>query len=247
MSRRKNVSVARLESRSDLLRAFDNVRRGLDSRGTARGLDAFQARALEIVTSGRVREALDVEKEPANVKARYGYNNKPFAYGPHPAKSLLTARRLVEAGVSVVTACMYSWDTHRANFSSLRDMLPPLDQALYALIADLDERGLLDDVAVLVGGEFGRTPRIGDLTPDGRGHWPEAAFLWVAGGGFKTGQIIGATDDRGEKIIGPPIQIQNVLASLYKVLGIDSATTFPDHNGRPQYVLEHREPITALL
>jgi uncharacterized protein (DUF1501 family) len=147
----------------------------------------------------------------------------------------------------VVTVAFYDWDTHRYNFTTLRQLLPPLDQALSALVLDLEERGLLQDVAVLMGGEFGRTPRIGDVTPDGRSHWPEAGFLWVAGGGLKTGQVIGATDARGERVVGHPIRMQNVLATLYRVLGIDPATTFPDYNGRPQYVLEDRRPVTALL
>ena len=179
------------------------------------------------------------------MRARYG--DAPFHYGPAPGKSLLQARRLIEAGVSVVTACVYGWDTHRANFSTLRDLLPPLDQALHALVTDLEERGLLDDVAILMGGEFGRTPRIGDITPDGRSHWPDAGFLWMAGGGLRTGQIIGATDGRGEKVIGRPIGLQNVLSTLYHVLGIDPALTLRDHNGRPQYVLENREPLVELL
>ena len=115
------------------------------------------------------------------------------------------------------------------------------------MIVDLDARGLLQDVAVLMGGEFGRTPRIGDATPDGRGHWPEAGFLWVAGGGLKTGQVIGATDPRGERALGNPIRMQNVLATLYRVLDIDSATTLTDYNGRPQYALENRAPVDQLL
>jgi len=162
---------------------------------------------------------------------------------------LLEARRLIEAGVSVVTACFTAggWDTHRTNFATLRQMAPPLDQALYALVTDLDERGLLEDVIVLMGGEFGRTPRIGDITPDGRSHWPEAGFLWLAGGGLQTGQVIGATDGRGERPIGKPIQMQNVWASLYPLLGIDPEVTFRDHNGRPQYVLENREPVAGLV
>ena len=128
----------------------------------------------------------------------------------------------------------------------LRKLLPPLDQALTALILDLDQRGLLEDVAVLMGGEFGRTPRVGDVTPDGRSHWP-AGFLWMAGGGLKTGQIIGATDARGEQIVGNPIRIQNVLATVYHVLGIDPATAFPDHEGRPLLVLDDGEPVRGLL
>ena len=108
-------------------------------------------------------------------------------------------------------------------------------------------RGMLEDVVVLMGGEFGRTPRIGDITPDGRSHWPEAGFLWLAGGGLQTGQVIGATDARGERVVGNPIQMQNVLASLYPLLGIDPALTLPDHNGRPQYLLENREPVAGLV
>jgi uncharacterized protein (DUF1501 family) len=106
---------------------------------------------------------------------------------------------------------------------------------------------LLDDVVIVMGGEFGRTPRIGDQTPDGRGHWPEAGFLWIAGGGLQTGQIIGATDGRGEQIIGNPIGMQSVLATVYHVLGIDPAVTIPDHNGRPQFLLDDRAPLSALL
>jgi uncharacterized protein (DUF1501 family) len=161
---------------------------------------------------------------------------------------LLQSRRLIEAGVSVVTGCFTTggWDTHRDNFKTLRKMVPPLDQALYALVTDLDERGMLDDVVILMGGEFGRTPRIGDITPDGRSHWPEAGFLWLAGGGLKTGQVIGATDARGERVAGPPIGMQNVLATLYPILGIDPATTIRDHNGRPQYLLEDRQGVPGL-
>jgi uncharacterized protein (DUF1501 family) len=148
-------------------------------------------------------------------------------------RARLQASRLVEAGVAVVTVAFHDWNTHRYNFTTLRQLLPPLDQALSALATDLADRGLLSDVAVLMGGEFGRTPRIGDLTPDGRGHWPDAGFLWVAGGGLRTGQVVGATDARDERIVGNPIRMRNVLATLYHVLGIDPTTTFPDYTGRP--------------
>jgi hypothetical protein len=247
MGRRREVSTERLENRSDLLRAFDALRRDLDGNKTARGMDAFHARALEIVTSGKVRDAFDVDKEPKNVGARYGEG--PFSAGIHPGRMLLQARRLIEAGVSVVTACFTTggWDTHRDNFATLRRLVPPLDQALHALITDLDERGLLQDVVVLMGGEFGRTPRIGDVTPDGRSHWPQAGFLWVAGGGLKTGQVIGATDARGERATSQPIHMQNVLSTLYPLLGIDPSLTIRDHNGRPQYLLENREPVAELV
>ncbi|MGD9723503.1 MAG: DUF1501 domain-containing protein [Pirellulales bacterium] len=246
MGLQQAVTIERLAHRSGLLHSFDQLRRDLDTTGIARGIDAFQARALEIVTSGKVRDAFDVEREPAAVRARYGEG--PFSAGIHPGRMLLEARRLVEAGVSVVTGCFTTggWDTHRDNFKSLRTMVPPLDQALHALVTDLEERGMLDDVIILMGGEFGRTPRIGDITPDGRSHWPEAGFLWLAGGGLNTGQVIGATDARGERVLGKPIQMQNVLATLYPLLGIDPATTIRDHNGRPQYVLEDREAVPGL-
>jgi hypothetical protein len=248
LSRRQNVNAPRLRSRQDLHHTLDTLSRDLDTTGTIKGLDDFQARALEIITSGKVREAFDVDKEPEQIRARYGRSSGQPNWTP-PGPLLLQARRLVEAGVSVVTVCPFGagpWDTHSANFSTLRKMLPPLDQAVSALVLDLEQRGLLEDVAVLMGGEFGRTPRIGDVTPDGRGHWP-AGFLWVAGGGLKTGQVIGATDARGEHIVGDPIRMQNVLTTLYHVLGIDPATTFPDHDGRPLQVLDDREPVRGLL
>jgi len=106
-------------------------------------------------------------------------------------------------------------------------MLPPLDQALSALVTDLIDRGLYDDTVIVMGGEFGRTPRIGDQTPDGRSHWPEAGILWVGGGGIRTGQILGGTDARGEAVIGSPIGMKSVLATVYKILGIDPSLTIP--------------------
>jgi hypothetical protein len=257
LNRRREVSARRLQGRKALLNAFDTLRRDLDEKGTLKGMDAFQDRALRLVSSGKVRDAFDLDREPDKVRARYG--ERPFDVinnecgvmkhhqVEHPGRALLQARRLVEAGVSVVTVAIHDWDTHRYNFTTLRQLLPPLDQAVAALITDLDERGLLGDVAVLMGGEFGRTPKIGDITPDGRSHWPDAGFLWVAGGGLQTGQVIGATDARGERVVGTPIRMQNVLATLYDVLGVDAATTFTDYNGRPQYVLDDRQPVSALL
>jgi uncharacterized protein (DUF1501 family) len=239
-----------------LLHAFDTLRRDLDNSRAMSGMDAFQSRARQIVTSGKVREAFDVGREPAQVRARYG--DQPIRVisqecvirhhqAAHPGRALLLARRLVEAGVAVVTYCFGGWDTHRYNFTTLRQIVPPLDQALSALILDLEQRGLLQDVAVVMGGEFGRTPRIGDITPDGRSHWPAAGFLWVAGGGLRTGQVIGATDGRGERPAGHPIRMQNVLATFYQVLGIDPGLTLRDYNGRPQYILEDRRPVAELL
>jgi Protein of unknown function (DUF1501) len=241
----KEIGPQRRTDRGGLLASLDSIRRDLELGNTGRQVDVFRSRALELVASTRVRDAFDVSRESPEMRARYG--EEPFRRGPHPGKSLLMARRLIEAGVSVVTVAVHNWDTHRENFSTLRELLPPLDRALHALVTDLAERGMLDDVVIIMGGEFGRTPRIGDQTPDGRSHWPEAGFLWLAGGGLKTGQTIGATDGRGEQVIGNPIGIKSVLAVVYRVLGIDPSLTIPDHNGRPQSILDEREPVAGLL
>lgn len=255
MRQPQEITIPRLRQRADLLSQIDSLRRDLDA-GALRATDAHQARALEMVASGKFYEAFEVEREPQKVRERYGekafrvrYQDCNKTYGPqsHPGRCLLQARRLVEAGVSVVTYAMTGYDTHRYNFEVLRAMVPVLDQAVSALLLDLEERGLIDDVVVMMGGEFGRTPRIGDVTPDGRSHWPAAGFLWLAGGGLKTGQVIGSTDARGERVTGPRLGLQNVLATIYRVLGIDAAMTFPDFNGRPQYVLENRQVVRELL
>ena len=186
-------------------------------------------------------------------------------FGPSPVtQQFLLARRLVEAGVRVVTLCggwsnngrgdptsIGNWDTHADNFNRLREQAPHLDFAVYALINDLAERGLLDDVLVVLGGEMGRAPRVGGA-PDGGGdangrdHW-ETGFVLLAGGGLRTGQVVGETDRRADRSRGNPYTPQNLLATMYHVLGIDPATTFADHNGRPQYLLDNREPIAELI
>jgi hypothetical protein len=245
MGRHQSLTAPRLVDRHCLLKELETARRELEREHNLDGIERFRQRALDIVTSTRVRDAFDLEKESPQTRARYGEG--PFRHGPHPGRSLLLARRLLEAGVGVVTVGIHNWDTHSSNFTTLREQLPVLDRALFALMTDLAERGLLSDVVIVMGGEFGRTPRIGDQTPDGRGHWPEAGFLWMAGGGLKTGQVIGATDARGEAIVGSPIGMKSVLATVYKQLGIDPAVTLLDHNGRPQYILDEREPIAALL
>ena len=251
------IAPQRLSQRAELRQQFDALREQVETTIDSRALDSFQERALEIVTSGRVRDAFEVEKEPAEIRERYGLepfdvrtqvcNQVTFHQREHPGRSLLQARRLIEAGVSVVTFCMHDWDTHRYNFQTMRQLLPPLDQAVSTLILDLEERGLLEDTIVMLGGEFGRTPRIGDITPDGRGHWPAAGCIWMAGGGINTGRIIGDTDSRGEQSTGKPIRMERVMATLYRALGINPGLTFPDFNGRPQYIIEDREPIEGLL
>jgi uncharacterized protein (DUF1501 family) len=159
----------------------------------------------------------------------------------------LHARRLAEAGVSVVNVLAPGyWVTHGDNFKTMRQLLPQLDRGIHALVTDLHERGLARDVAVVVWGEYGRTPRINKNA--GRDHWPQASFALVAGGGFKMGQVIGGTTPKAEQPVGGAYIPQNLLATLYQeVFGIDPATTLIDHSGRPIYLLDEREPVKELL
>ncbi len=233
------VDAGRLAQRRDLLTRFDAMRRDLDASGTAASLDAFQGRALQIVTSSALRDALDISREPQVVRERYGLGTQ-----------LLLARRLVEAGVGFVEVALGYWDTHGpANvlgFPQMRDRLcPRLDQGLAALLEDLHQRGLADDVVVIVWGEFGRSPRINKDA--GRDHWLPAMSAVIAGGGLRMGQVIGSTDARGEYPKDRPYRIANVLSTIYRTIGIDPATTFRDGTGRPRYLLEEREPVRELL
>jgi uncharacterized protein (DUF1501 family) len=198
------------------------------------GVDEFTRQALEMVTTSRARDAFDQSRESAETRARYGKFCENF----------LIARRLVEAGVPVVTLKVGDWDTHEKNFKDMREQLPQLDRGLHALVTDLDDRGLSDDVAVVLWGEFGRAPRIS--RGDGRDHWPEAGAAVIAGGGFRMGQVIGQTDADGGRSKVRPYTPANVLANLYRHLGIDPATTIPDHSGRPIHLLDDREVVREL-
>jgi hypothetical protein len=232
-----DMTFDRLTERKRLLHVFDNINRGVEhAHGTFAGMDAFTAQALDIVSSTRARDAFDVGREPEKVREQYGTHS-----------AFLQARRLVEAGVSVVTVLAPGyWDTHADNFNSLRQLLPLLDQGIHALVTDLHDRGLDKDVTVVVWGEYGRTPKINGNA--GRDHWPQASFALVAGGGFKMGQVIGATTARAEQPMGGSYIPQNLLATLYReVFGIDPATTLSDHSGRPISLVEERESIKELL
>jgi uncharacterized protein (DUF1501 family) len=249
LGRAREVTLDRLSDRKELLASFDTMRRDLDdARGSLAGMDAFATQALEMVTSNKARDAFDVSREPEAVRARYGV-----------ATEWLQARRLVEAGVPVVTftprtrnpakMCNGEWDHHDYIFRCLRAALPQLDRSLYALLSDLRDRGMSKDVGVVVWGEMGRTPRVGTQrgTTGGRDHWPQSGFALLAGGGLQTGQVVGATDARGENPKGKPYTPQNILATLYHVVGIDPVTTIPDHQGRPVYLLDDREKVSELI
>ncbi|HUG93763.1 MAG TPA: DUF1501 domain-containing protein [Planctomycetaceae bacterium] len=243
------VTLDRLEDRKSLLKGLDQLQRQADATGMMRGMDAFAQAAFGVLTSSRLSQALDLSKEDPKVRERYG-DGKPYKYqydGPPTVNDqLLLARRLVEAGVRCVTLSYGRWDSHGQNFDLVRDHGTKLDQGVTALVEDLEARGLLDDVTVVVWGEFGRTPRINNNA--GRDHWPRVSCALLAGGGMQTGQAIGATNRLGEYALNRPVHMQEVVATIYHNLGIDPMTaTLVDPTGRPQYLVDHRDPIRELL
>ncbi|MCI0360451.1 MAG: DUF1501 domain-containing protein [Planctomycetaceae bacterium] len=231
------MDESRLSSRTNLLSSLDKIRRASDATGKMTALDSFTQRAVGVVTSGKVADALDLEKEDKAVRERYGRDD---------GRMFLTARRLVEAGVRVVTFDWGGWDTHGDNFNQLRRLLPNLDRAMSALLGDLADRGLDKDVTVVMWGEFGRTPRVNGGA--GRDHWSRVAMCFLAGGGMKLGQTIGTSTAYAEEAKDRPVHLQEVFATLYHNLGIDVGhTQLIDPAGRPQYLVETREPIRELI
>ena len=257
--------VDRLDRRSGLRRNLDTLDRAFDRAGELAALDEFETQAMTLLTNPKTKEAFDLNREDDRVRDRYGRNS----WG----QQLLLARRLVEAGVEVLTTSLngalcgrvHNWDDHAVNhhvFDAMRFRAEAYDQAVSALIEDIYERGLDTRVLVVVTGEFGRTPKIsyaastgaGDASAPagtqqpGRDHWPRAFSNIWAGGGIRTGRVIGATDKRGEdaveRICGPG----DFLATLYHHLGIDSANTaIRDFNGRPTPIVDHGKPIPELM
>lgn len=228
----------RLHDRQALLSSLDKFQRSADNSGSMKALDRFTQDAIDVVTSPKFSEALEFEREPASTWDRYGDRQATGRF--------VTARRLIEAGVRIVSMTFGGWDTHQDNFKTMRRQLPQLDAGLSGLIYDLEERGMLEDTLIMMSGEFGRTPRINGGA--GRDHWPGAGFVFLAGGGFRMGQAIGATDRTGSKPVEHPIHLQQVFAMAYRNLGIDvDSAPLADANGRPQYLVDYRDPITELL
>jgi hypothetical protein len=234
------ISLDQLGDRRRLLTSFDTLRRDVDATGTLQGIDAFTERAFDVLTSSKLVQALDLSTEDPKVRERYG-DGKPYKYqfdgAPTVNDHLLLARRLVEAGVRVVTLSYGRWDSHGQNFDLVRDHGAKLDQCLTALVQDLEERGMLDDVTVIAWGEFGRTPQINKGA--GRDHWPQVSCAILAGGGMRTGQAIGSTNRLGPVPKDRPVHFQEIHATLYHNLGINAAsTTLNDPAGRPQHLVE---------
>jgi uncharacterized protein (DUF1501 family) len=242
----KSVSQAAVESRSAFLKAVDRRYRALNDTAEHTNMDAFTAQAWKMILTPAVRDAFDLAQESDKMKERYGKDSI--------GQSCLLARRLVEAGSRFVTAAGYhgtSWDTHSDNDKGHRDRLtPPLDRTLTALVEDLEERGLLESTLVIAMGEFGRTPAINPNL--GRDHWPNCWSMALAGGGIKTGQVVGASDERGYNVADRVVTMGDLYATIYQALGIDWKKEYMSPIGRPVKIansLDDRtgSPVKELL
>jgi len=257
----QGITLDRLADRRTLLRGFDNLRREVDASGAARGMDHFAEQAFGLLTSSRLAEALDLSREDPRIVARYGTGD-PRVFidsngAPRVPQSLLMARRLIEAGARVVTLNYSKWDWHggpvagdgsgNSIFNREAEDFPIFDQCVSALVEDLHVRGLDQDCTVVVLGEFGRTPRISGQV--GRDHWPQVNCALLAGGGMRTGQVIGATDRIAGEAVSRPVTHGELHATLYRNLGIDvNQTTLLDLRGRPQYLVEdNAQPLREVV
>lgn len=254
------VSLARLADRRAMLDSFDRFRRQVDRQGSTDGLDEFHQQAFELLTSSRLAHALDISREEEAVRGTYGLNREypDERQGKTHLDQFLLARRVIEAGARCVTIAFsrwpfgrmsqgdYNWDWHKDCFGEARGALPLFDCGLSAMLNDLEQRGLLDEIAVVAWGEFGRTPKIN--SNGGRDHWPNVAGALLAGGGMNSGQMIGSTSRLGEEPKSRPVHFREVFATLYQQLGIDVATTqLTDLSGRPQYLTGEHRPMRELI
>lgn len=232
----KGMTADRLDDRNALLTSLDSQRKIADLHGSSEAIDEFTRKALELVTGSRARDAFDIAKESDRVREAYGRNTV--------GQSMLLARRLVEAGVTCVTVRVTGWDDHTNIAKSMRAKGPNYDRAMAALIGELRERGLDRRVLVVAMGEFGRTPRVNKTA--GRDHWGAVMSVVLAGGGLKTG-IFGASNGKGEVPTSSAYRPENILAMVYRHLGIDPARTFNDLAGRPRHLLEERTLIREIV
>lgn len=227
------VGAEELRLRHSLLKQFNEARIALERNERTSTFSQRQALAYSLLTSGKIHDALDFQREPDSIRERYGMN----LFG----QSALAARRLVEAGTKFVTVFWDAfglnaggWDTHWNHFPRMRDfLLPNFDQGFSALILDLEERGMLDETLVLCISEHGRTPILDNVTGGGRGHWSRVYSQVYAGGGLAPGKVIGASDKIGGDVVDNPISPKDILATAFYLLGIDPHTTVPDALGRP--------------
>lgn len=244
----QGISLERLGNRNRLMKSLDNFHRQADNSGLMDTMDVYTQQAIGILTTSKLADALDLSKEDPAIVARYGKSEEKFQRdgAPKMIENFCIARRLIEAGARYVSLNYSRWDWHGGdgmNFPRSRQEFPLLDQGLSALITDLHERGLDQDVSVVVWGEFGRTPKIN--RNNSRDHWPKVSCAMLAGGGMQTGQVIGKTNRYGEYAVDRPVKFQEVFATLYKNAGIDygSVREF-DQGGTPRYMVDQGiEPL----
>jgi hypothetical protein len=245
------VTLERVGDRRQVLNGFDHIRRDIDTSGQFEALDRFHQKAWDVLTSPAARDAFDLDKEPAAVRERYGFmpafdpkaSNRCGA--PAWSQRILLARRLVEAGVRLVTVDLRWWDTHVKGFESLKlGFLPRWDRAFTALIEDLEVRGLLETTLVIAWGEFGRTPRVNNDA--GRDHYPNVFSAALAGGPVKGGRVVGSSDEKGAFPTANPKSPQDVLMTMYRHLGVDPEASYIDGSGRPHKVLPQGNVIEEL-
>jgi hypothetical protein len=247
----QGITVEQVGSRKQLLTSFDSLRREVDNSGQTEAMDRYQRKAWDILTSPVARDAFDLDREPMSIRERYGFAPEfdPKASNrcgcPAWSQRMLLARRLVEAGVRLVTVDLRWWDTHVKGFESLKlGFLDRWDRAFTALIEDLKHRGLLETTMVVAWGEFGRTPRVN--TDAGRDHYPNVFSAAMFGGGIRGGTVVGASDEKGAFPKANPKSPQDVLATLYRHLGVDANADYLN-NGRPVKVLPSGQPIEELF
>ncbi|MFM9068162.1 MAG: DUF1501 domain-containing protein, partial [Planctomycetota bacterium] len=247
----QGITLERLRDRDALRGALDQFRRDSDTSGSMDGLDNFSQRAMGILTSSKLADALDLTLEDPKVLEKYGVDDPAFERdgAPRMVRNFCVARRLVEAGARVISMNFIRWDWHGGdgmNFINSKRDFPLLDTGLSALLTDLRDRGLSRDVSVVVWGEFGRTPRLNQM--NSRDHWPQANAALVAGGGMQLGQVIGKTNKYAEYPVDRPVKFQEVFATLYSKAGLNLNTRQFDLRGRPQYLVEPgNEPIRELM
>ncbi len=256
----RGITLDRMSDRGALLQSLDNFRRRADVSRDEVALDGYTSQAFDMLTSSRVAQALDCSGEDPKVREKYGIpgDTEPVNGGAKHLESFLVARRLVDAGVRCVTLAFsmwpleresrggHNWDWHTDNFSKARKTLPMLDLGITALVDDLASSGRLDDVSIVVWGEFGRSPKINGSA--GRDHWPKVGNALLAGGGIRAGQVLGATNPLGEYAIERPIHFRDVFSTLYHNLGIDAASTMlMDRSNRPHNLVDNRKPIHELI
>jgi hypothetical protein len=234
------VDGKRLEGRRGLIRDLDRFQQSAENATNRRAsaINVFYQKAFDLMTSPRTKEAFDISREDAKLRDAYGRHSL--------GQSCLMARRLVEAGARFVTVEHGNWDTHQQNFVSLEtNLLPQLDAALSTLLVDLNDRGMLDSTLVIATGEFGRTPKINKDA--GRDHWPNVMTVPIAGGGVKGGMVHGASDERCERPATVPASPEDLLATVYHLMGVDATKIHYDPLGRPLPILDHGAPIRAIL